>query len=77
MFKNKLGEDSPISKFKHLQIRCRDGIKSLRTLEEGEFKVPIDGCIRKVKKREKPVLHTRKSTNNSISNSVYGNVKVY
>ena len=45
MFKNKLGEDSPISKFIHLKIWCRDGVKSLMTLEEGEFKVPIDGCI--------------------------------
>ena len=46
MFKNKLGEDSPIPKFIHLKIRRRDGVKSLTTLEEGEFKVPIDGCIR-------------------------------
>ena len=28
----------------HLKIRCREGIKSL-TIEEGEFKVPIDDCI--------------------------------
>ena len=46
MFKNKLGEDSPIPKFKHLKIRRRDGVESLTVLEEGEFKVPIDGCIR-------------------------------
>ena len=46
IFKNKLGEDSPITKFIHLKIRRRDGIKSLMTLEEGEFKVPIDGCIK-------------------------------
>ena len=45
MFKNKLGEDSPISKFIHLKIRRRDGVESLTTLKEGEFKVPIDGCI--------------------------------
>ena len=45
MFKNKLGEDSPIPKFIHLKIRRRDGVESLTTLEEGEFKVPIDGCI--------------------------------
>ena len=46
MFKNELGEDSPIPKFIHLEIRRRDGVESLTTLEEGEFKVPIDGCIR-------------------------------
>ena len=45
MFKNELGEDSPIQNFIHLKIRCRDGVKSLMTLEEGEFKRPIDGCI--------------------------------
>ena len=45
MFKNKLGEDSPIPKFKHPKIRRRDGVKSLTILEEGEFKLPIDGCI--------------------------------
>ena len=45
MFRNKLGEDSPIQKFIHLKIRHRDGVQSLTTLEEGEFKVPIDGCI--------------------------------
>ena len=46
MFKNELGEDSPIPKFIHLKIRRRDGVESLTNLEEGEFKVPIDGCIR-------------------------------
>ena len=46
MFKNKLGEDSPIPKFKHLKIQRRDGVESLTILEEGEFMVPIDGCIR-------------------------------
>ena len=46
MSKNKIGEDSPIPKFIYLKIRRRDGVKSLTTLEEGEFKVPIDGCIR-------------------------------
>ena len=45
MFKNKLGEDSPIPKFIHLKIQRRDGVESLTNLEEGEFKVPIDGCI--------------------------------
>ena len=45
MFKNKIGEDSPIPKFIYLKIRRRDGVESLTTLEEGEFKVPIDGCI--------------------------------
>ena len=45
MAKNKLGEDSPIPKFIHLKIRSRDGVESLTTLEEGEFKVSIDGSI--------------------------------
>ena len=45
MFKNELGEDSPIPKCMHLKIRRRDGVESLTTLEEGEFKVPINGCI--------------------------------
>ena len=45
MFKNKLSEDSPISKFIQLKIRRRDGVESLTTPQEGEFKVPIDGCI--------------------------------
>ena len=45
MFKNKSGEDSPIPKFMHLKIQLCDGVESLTTLEEGEFKVPIDGCI--------------------------------
>ena len=46
MFKNKLREDSPVPKFLHLKIQSRDGIESLTTLEEGEFEVPIDGCIK-------------------------------
>ena len=45
MFKNKLGEGSPIPKFIHLKIRRQDGVQSLTTLAEGEFKAPIDGCI--------------------------------
>ena len=43
MFKNKLGEDSP--KFTHLKIWRQDGVESLTTLELGEFKVPIGGCM--------------------------------
>ena len=43
---SKIGEDSPIPKFIYLKIRRRDGVESLTTPEEGEFKVPIDGCIR-------------------------------
>ena len=43
MFKNKLGEYSPIPKLMHLNIPRRE---SLTTLEEGEFKVPIDSCIK-------------------------------
>ena len=50
MFENKLDEDSPIPKFTHLKIRRRDGVESLTTLEEGEFKVPIDGCINMIAK---------------------------
>ena len=45
MFKHKLGENSPIPKFLHLKIRRRDGVESLTTLNEGEFKVSIDGYI--------------------------------
>ena len=45
MFKNKLGKDSPILKITYLKIQCRDGVESLTTIEEGEFKVPIDGYI--------------------------------
>ena len=45
MSKNKIGENSPIPKFIYLKIRLRDGVESLTTLEEGEFKVSIDGCI--------------------------------
>ena len=41
MFKNKIGEDSPIPKFIYLKIRRRDGVESLTTLKEGEFNVPI------------------------------------
>ena len=47
MSKNEIGQDSPISKFIYLKIRRRDGVESFTILEEGEFKVPIDGCISK------------------------------
>ena len=47
--KNEIGQDSPIPKFIYLKIRRRDGIESLMILEEGEFKVPIDGCIKVTK----------------------------
>ena len=43
--KNKLGQDSPFPKFLHLKIRRQNGVESLTTLEEGEFKFAIDGCI--------------------------------
>ena len=46
MSKNEIGQDSPIPKFTYLKIRCRDSIESLMILEEGEFKVPIEGCIK-------------------------------
>ena len=45
MSKNKIGEDSPIPKCIYLKIRRRDGVESLATFQEGEFKVAIDGCI--------------------------------
>ena len=45
MSKNEIGEDSPIPKFLYVKIRRRDGVESMTTLEEGEFKVPIDSCI--------------------------------
>ena len=48
MSKNKIGEDSPIPKFIYLKIWRRHGFKSLTTLEEGEFKVSIDGCIKEL-----------------------------
>ena len=52
-----LGEDSPCPKIKQVKIHqsrnlytsrfdVKRGVASLTTLEEGEFKVPIDGCIR-------------------------------
>ena len=50
MSKNKLGQDSPFPKFLHLKIRRRNGVESLTTLEEGEFKFAIDGCINGPKK---------------------------
>ena len=45
--KNKLSQDSPFPKFLHLKIRRRNGVESLTTLEEGEFKFAIDGCIKR------------------------------
>ena len=44
MFKNILGEE-----IIHLNIRRRDGVEALTTLEEGEFKVPIGCCIKCIK----------------------------
>ena len=43
----------------NLKIRRRDGIESLTTLEEGEFKVPIDNCISK-QNQIKTNLHVKK-----------------
>ena len=60
MFKTKLGDDSPIAKFMHFKIRRRDGLESLTTLE-GEFKVPIDGCIQATEADQRP------STNNWLA----------
>ena len=45
MSRKKKGEDSPILIFIYLKIWRRDSVKSLTALEEGELKVPIDGCI--------------------------------
>ena len=47
MSKNEIGQVLPIPKFIYLKIRRRDGVESLTILEEGEFKVPIDGCIKR------------------------------
>ena len=42
----KIGQDSLIPKFIYLKFWRRDNVESLTILEEDEFKVPIDGCIR-------------------------------
>ena len=44
--KKLLGEDSPFPKFMNLKIRRRNDVASLTILEEGEFKLAIDGCIK-------------------------------
>ena len=59
MFKNKLGEDSPIPKMIPLKIRRRGGNISLTTLEEGEFKVPTEDCISK-QNQIKTKFHVKK-----------------
>ena len=59
MAKNKLGEDSPIPKFIHLKIQHRDGVESL-TLEEGEFKVSIDGYINVTSPKENHTIDKHK-----------------
>ena len=59
MSKNKLGQDSPFSKFLHLKIRRRNGVESLTTLEEGEFKFAIDGCINSLFQPSYKDLHTK------------------
>ena len=46
MSKNEIGQDSSIPEFIYPKIQRRDGVESLTILEEGEFKVPIDGCIK-------------------------------
>ena len=47
MFKNKLGQDSPIPKFKQLKIWRHVELASnlSMTLEEDEFNMAIDVCI--------------------------------
>ena len=57
--KNWLGEDSSFPKFIHLEIRRRNSVESLTTLEEGEFKFAIDGCIR-VKEWFEPIVLQKK-----------------
>ena len=54
MFKSKLGEDSLISKCNYLKIRRRDGVVCVTTLEEGEFKLPINVCIKAKTKFARP-----------------------
>ena len=34
-----------IPRFIYLKIRRRDGVETLTILQEGELKVPFDGCI--------------------------------
>ena len=46
MWRNKLVEDSPILEFINLKIQRQDDVKSLATLEEGEFMMPLDGSIK-------------------------------
>ena len=46
MSKKLLGEDLPFPKFIQLKIRRRNGVAYLTILEEGEFKLAIDGCIK-------------------------------
>ena len=56
MSRRKIGEDSPIPILIYLKIRRRDGVESLTTLEESEFKVPIDGCINEWKGKKRKIL---------------------
>ena len=56
MSRKKICKDSPIPKFIYLKIRRRDGVESLTTLEEGEFKVPIDGCINRPVTNIEPII---------------------
>ena len=54
----------------HLKIRRRDGVESLTILEEGEFKLAIDGCISAEKKILQadgvPVKATKTSSEHSV-----------
>ena len=70
MSKNKIGEDSPIPKFLYLKIRPRDGVESLTTLEEGEFKVPIDGCIKREKEQHSEPGFRSTSNPDGFTNSL-------
>ena len=79
MFKNKLGEYSPIPKFIHLKIRRRDGVESLTTLEEGEFKVPIDGCIKTGHDKHglKLEIKSKGLKSNRFTSNDFGNVLLF
>ena len=68
MSKNEIGQDSSIPKFIYLKILRRDGVESLTILEEGEFKVPIEGCISGFRiSRSKLILKQEKSTPHYIA----------
>ena len=52
----------------HLKIRRRDGVKSLTTLEESEFKVPIDGCINYTRNIKSPFILKNRTVKRKYQN---------